>query len=106
MKALPQRLLLICYLYSVCRYEAANKMNMGNLSLIWAMTLFQPDSVPPMPAPPMSPTGSVGSPDGAKSPSLAVQSATSNSMIQTMVLHEIFKAFTNGTLELGTGKSA
>lgn len=68
-------------------------MNMGNLSLIWAMTLFQPE---------MNPTPSSVPTTNADESLQSVQSAASNSMLQTMILSTIFDAYVGGKLDLST----
>ncbi|KAL5109723.1 Active breakpoint cluster region-related protein [Taenia crassiceps] len=93
---------LMDHLIRVCQYESDNKMNLGNLSVIWAMTLFQPAN---MPAPPQIPSPTAETSDAKCAPPQSVQSATSASMLQTMVLGTIFDAYANGKLDLPTHRS-
>ncbi|VDK20098.1 unnamed protein product [Taenia asiatica] len=94
---------LMDHLIRVCQYESDNKMNLGNLSVIWAMTLFQPGN---MPEPPRIPSAIAETSDAKNAPSESLQSATSVSMLQTVVLSTIFDAYANGKLDLPTHRSA
>ncbi|KAH9283354.1 Active breakpoint cluster region-related protein [Echinococcus granulosus] len=94
---------LMDHLIRVCQYESDNKMNLGNLSVIWAMTLFQPET---MSAPQLVPSTTAETSDAKNAPSHSLQSATSASMLQTMVLGTVFDAYANGKLALLTHRSA
>ena len=71
---------------------------MANLPLIWAMTLFQPQKAPTLPK--VSPS------DPDKISLKMVQSATTNSMMQTMILATIFDAYAEGKLDLSAKKNS
>lgn len=86
----------------VCEYESDNKMNLGSLSVIWAMTLFHPEN---MLAPPLIPPAIAETSDAKNAPPQSLQSATSVSMLQTTVLSTIFDAYANGKLDLPTYRS-
>ncbi|EUB63058.1 Active breakpoint cluster region-related protein [Echinococcus granulosus] len=86
---------LMDHLIRVCQYESDNKMNLGNLSVIWAMTLFQPET---MSAPQLVPSTTAETSDAKNAPSHSLQSATSASMLQTMVLGTVFDAYANGNI--------
>uniref|UniRef100_A0A5K3EGU0 Rho-GAP domain-containing protein n=1 Tax=Mesocestoides corti TaxID=53468 RepID=A0A5K3EGU0_MESCO len=88
---------LLDHLNRVCLHESENKMNLGNLSLIWGMTLFRPDctsALITLPSDSKDPT------DRAKSPPPSVLSAASNSMLLNMIFNTIFKAYAEGKLDL------
>ncbi|VDM32414.1 unnamed protein product [Hydatigera taeniaeformis] len=93
---------LMDHLIRVCQYESENKMNIGNLSLIWTMTLFQPENVPTTPK---ASSATAETPDAKKAPSQSLQSAASVGVLQTMILSTIFDAYANGKLDLPTHKS-
>ncbi|VDO08259.1 unnamed protein product [Rodentolepis nana] len=84
---------LLDHFIRVCQHEEQNKMNAGNLSLIWAMTLFQPPSA--------SLRSGVANPTAIDAASLqSVQKATSNSMLQTTILNTLLVSYASGKLDL------
>nr|CDS27212.1 active breakpoint cluster region [Hymenolepis microstoma] len=86
---------LLDHFMRVCQHEEQNKMNAGNLSLIWGMTLFQPDAT-------SAPLRiGVGDPTEIDAASLqSVQKATSNSMLQNTILNTILVSYAAGKLDL------
>ncbi|VDL18851.1 unnamed protein product [Hymenolepis diminuta] len=83
---------LLDHLMRVCQYEARNKMTASNLSLVWAITLFQPLQI------------DAGSSAEIDLTSLQnARSAASQSMLQTTILSTILKYCADGNLDLSIG---
>lgn len=70
-------------------------MSANNLSLIWAMTLFQPEDPTTAVFRPTSPT-----PETDASSLVSVRSATTKSMLQTTILSTILESYAAGKLDL------